>query len=175
MVWAGRAAPSAAGGFIGAVISTMGEVKGKTFLQQLAKQNITALGVSARVVLDQVIAGEYAIGLNIFNHNTTISAAQGAPTTWLPMNQALAVFSIAGITRDAPHPNSAKLMVEFLVSEEGQRLYSDADYIAVHPRVPPRDPTLRPDGLRFKATFVQPDELEDKLAEWWKIYEDIFK
>jgi len=175
MVWAGRAAPSAAGGFIGAVISTMGEDKGKAFLRQLAKQNITALGVSARVVLDQVIAGEYAIGLNIFNHNTIISAAQGAPTTWLPMNQSLAVFSIASITKDAPHPNAAKLMVDFLVSEEGQRLYSAADYIAVHPKVSPRDPTLRPDGSRFKATFVQPDELEDKLADWWKIHEEIFR
>ncbi len=175
MVWAGRAAPSAAGGFIGAVISGMGEVNGKLYLRQLAKQNIAALGVSARVVLDQVISGEYAIGLNIFNHNTTISAAQGAPTTWLPVSPALAVFSIVGITKDAPHPAAAKLFVDFLVSEEGQRLYSEADYIAVHPKVSPRDPALRPDGSRFTATFVQPDELEEKLADWWKIYEEIFK
>ena len=175
LVWAGRAAPSAAGGFIGAVISTMGEVKGKIFLRQLASQNIAALGVSARVVLDQVIAGEYAIGLNIFNHNTIISAAQGAPTTWLPMNQALAVFSIAAITKDAPHPNATKLMLNFLVSEEGQRIYSEAVYITVHPKVSPRDASLRPDGSRFKATFVQPDNLEERLVEWWKIYEEIFK
>ena len=145
------------------------------YLRELSKQNIAAIGVSARVVLDQVIAGEYAIGLNIFNHNTTISAAQGAPTTWLPMNPSLSVFSIAGVTKGAPHPNAAKLLVDFFVSEDGQKLYRDAEYISVHPRVPPRDPTLRPDGVRFKGLFVGPDDVEAKIAGWWKIYQDIFR
>jgi iron(III) transport system substrate-binding protein len=65
--------------------------------------------------------------------------------------------------------------IDFLISEEGQKIYRDADYISVHPNVPPRDPNLRPDGVKFKAFFVGPDQLEDKVADWWKVYQDIFR
>jgi iron(III) transport system substrate-binding protein len=175
LVWAGRQASSAAPGFIGAVLMEMGEEKGKDFLRQLAKQNVTALGVSARQVLDQVIAGEFAVALNIFNNHATISAAQGAPSAWLPISPSLAVFSVAGVVKNGPHPNAGKLLIDFLISEDGQKIYRDADYISVHPKVPPRDPNLRPDGEKFKAFFVGPDELEDKVAGWWKVYQEIFR
>ncbi len=175
MVWAARQASSAAPGFIGSVFADMGEEKGKAFLRELAKQNVAALGVSARQVLDQVIAGEYSIALNIFNNHATISAEQGAPSAWLPINPGLAVFSIAAITKNGPHQNAAKLLLDYLVSEEGQKIYSAANYISVHPNVPPKDPSLRPDGAKFKAIFVQPDEVEAKVAEWWKVYQEIFR
>jgi iron(III) transport system substrate-binding protein len=153
----------------------MGHDKGVAYLRELSKQNIAALGVSARQVLDQVIAGEYPIALNIFNHHATISARQGAPAAWLPISPAVTVFSIAGITKDAPHPNAAKLFLDFLVSEEGQKLYRDADYISVHPNVPPRDPALRPDGVKLKGLFVRPEDVEQKTREWGKIYQEIFR
>ena len=175
LVWAARQSTSAAPGFIGATLYEMGEEKGMAYLRELAKQNVAGLGVSARQVLDQVIAGEYSIALNIFNNHATISAAQGAPAAWLPLSPALAVFSIAGIAKAGPHPNAAKLLLDFLVSEDGQKLYRDADYISVHPKVPPRDPMLRPDGVTFKAFYVQPDVVEEKTAGWWKIFQDIFR
>ena len=175
IVWAGRQATSAAPGFIGSALAALGDEKGMAFLRDLSKQNVAAIGVSARVVLDQVIAGEYAIGLNIFNHNTTISAAQGAPTTWLPFNPSLTVFSVTGVMKDAPHPNAAKLLVDFFVSEEGQQHYRAAEYLPVHPKVPPRDPALRPDGVRFKGLYVGPDEVDQKIGGWWKIYQEIFR
>ena len=175
LVWAARQASSAAPGFIGSVFADMGEEKGKIYLQELKKQNVAALGVSARQVLDQVIAGEYAIALNIFNNHATISAEQGAPSAWLPINPGLAVFSIAAITKGGPHPNAAKLLLDYLVSEEGQKVYREANYITVHPNVPPKDPSLRPDGQKFKAIFVQPDDVEAKVAEWWKVYQEIFR
>jgi ABC-type Fe3+ transport system substrate-binding protein len=175
LVWAARQASSAAPGFIGSLFAEMGEEKGKAYLQELKKQNVAALGVSARQVLDQVIAGEYAISLNIFNNHATISAAQGAPSAWLPINPGLAVFSIAAITKGGPHPNAAKLLLDYLVSEEGQKVYREANYITVHPNVPPKDPSLRPDGKTFRAIFVGPDEVEAKVAGWWKVYQEIFR
>ena len=175
LVWAARQASSAAPGFIGSLFAEMGEEKGNAYLQELKKQNVAALGVSARQVLDQVIAGEYAISLNIFNNHATISAVQGAPSAWLPINPGLAVFSIAAITKGGPHPNAAKLLLDYLVSEEGQKVYREANYITVHPNVPPKDPSLRPDGKAFRAIFVGPDEVEAKVAGWWTVYQEIFR
>ena len=175
LVWAARQSTSSAPGYIGSVLEEMGQDKGMAYLHELQKQNVAGLGVSARQVLDQVIAGEYPIALNIFNNHATISAAQGAPAAWIPVSPALSVFSIAGVTKAAPHPNAAKLLLDFLVSEDGQKLYRDADYISVHPKVPPRDPSLRPDGVTLKPYYVRPDVVEEKTAGWWKIYQEIFR
>ena len=105
------------------------------YLKALASQNITGVDAAARQVLDQVIAGEYPLALMIFNHHTRISAAKGAPVNWAPMQPAMAVLSVIGLTKDAPKPNAGKLFVEFLTSPEGQAFFRDADYIPVDPNV----------------------------------------
>ena len=111
----------------------MGEEKGRAYLRELAKQNIANLRGSAREVLDQVIAGEYAIALQIFNHHAVISAKKGAPVDWIKMEPATGTLSVISIHKNAPHPNAAKLLVDFIISKEGQEVFRDADYITAHP------------------------------------------
>jgi ABC-type Fe3+ transport system substrate-binding protein len=175
MVWNSASSTSSGTGFIAVVLSEMGEERGMAYLRELSKQNITGLAVAARQVLDQVIAGEYAIALNIFNNHAVISAAKGAPSAWIPMQPALAVFSGISLTKDAPRPNAGKLFIEFMTSEEGQRLYREADYLPVDPTVPPKDPSLRPDGEKFRAIFKTPEEIEQSMPKWTAIYKEVFR
>src|SRR5262245_9802503 len=69
LAWNGFPTSSGMGGFVGTVLAEMGKEKGIAYLRELSKQNIANLRGSAREVLDQVIAGEYAIALQIFNHH----------------------------------------------------------------------------------------------------------
>ncbi len=175
IVWNTASAPSAAGGFIGVVLTSMGEEKGRAYLKELAKQNVAGIQVAARQVLDQVIAGEYAIALNIFNNHAVISASKGAPSAWIPMNPAMAVLSVISVTKDAAHTNAGKLFLEFLVSEEGQKLYRDADYMPIDPAVQARDPSLRPDSERFKAITFTPEQIETNMPKWAGIFRENFR
>ena len=175
IVWNTASAPSAAGGFVGVTLASMGEEKGRAYLKALAKQNVTGIQVAARQVLDQVIAGEYAIALNIFNNHAVISAAKGAPSAWIPMNPGMAVLSVISVTKDAPHTNAGKLFLEFLVSEEGQKLYRDADYMPMDPTVQARDPSLRPDGERFKAITFTPEQIDANMPKWAEVFRDYFR
>lgn len=175
IAWNSSVTPSGAAGFVGIVVTTMGEEKGMAYLRQLSGQKIAGLQVAARQVLDQVIAGEYAIALNIFNNHAVISASKGAPSAWIPMEPALAVFSCLSLTAGAPKPNAGKLFIDFLMSEEGQKLYRDADYLPVDPKVPPKDPSLRPGDDTFKAVFMTPEEIFDNLPRWGAIYKDVFR
>ena len=138
MVWSRSPATSAGPGVVGLILTDMGEEKGMAYLRELAKQDITGVDAAARQVLDQVIAGEYSLALGIFNHHAVISAAKGAPVDWIPMEPAMAVLSVISVTKDAPHPNAGKLLVDYLVSSEGQEFFRDADYLPVDPAVPPR-------------------------------------
>ena len=61
------------------------------------------------------------------------------------------------------------------MSEEGQKLYRDADYLPVDPAVPPKDPSLRPGDGTFQAIFMTPEEIFDNLPKWGAVYKDIFR
>jgi iron(III) transport system substrate-binding protein len=174
MCWSSIPASSAAPGFIGIVLASMGEDKGMDYLRKLSKQNIVPIAFAGRQVVDQVIAGEYPITLQAFHHQAVISAAQGAPVAWVPIEPAMAVLSVISITKDAPHPNAAKLFEEFLISPEGQILLRDSDYVPVDPQVPARDPRLKPETGHFKATFMTPEQIDAGMPKWMEIFKTLF-
>jgi iron(III) transport system substrate-binding protein len=173
MAWASKTFSSP--GFVGMVLTSMGEKDGMAYLRKLSHQEIANLGVSARKVLDQTIAGEYAVALATFNNHSVISAAKGAPVAWIPMEPAIGYFSVAGLTRDAPHPDAGKLFLEFLIGPQGQKLLREADYIPVDPATPPRHADLRPDGVKFKAVWFSPEQIDAKLDSWRKAQEELFQ
>ena len=175
MVWSSNPSTSGAAGFIGVVLLSMGQDAGMAYLHKLATQRIAGVQASAREVLNEVVAGEYAIALQIFDYHPGISAAQGAHVDWIPMQPALAAFGAVSITKQAPHPNSAKLLEDFLVSTQGQTIFRDANYIPVAPDVPPRNPQLRPDGVNFKAIYLTPAQITASIPRWSKIYDELFR
>jgi ABC-type Fe3+ transport system substrate-binding protein len=175
MAIAGTSSASAGAGFVGVVLMEMGEDKGMDYLRRLAKQNIAVLDVAARAIVDQVIAGEYAIGLQVFNHQSVISARQGAPVDWIAWDPSLAVLSVAGVTKGAPHVNAGKLLLDFLVSKEGQKIFSDSDYIPVDPDVPAKAATLKPEVGHFRAIYLTPEELDADVPKWQAIFKSLFR
>ena len=178
--WSGKIAwnslPSTSGGvgFIGTVLAEMGDDKGMAYLRAFAKQKVANVPAAARQVLDQVIAGEYAIALQIFNHHAVISAQKGAPVDWIKMEPATGTLSVIGIQKNAPHPNAAKLLVDFIISKEGQQVYRDADYLTADPAVPARDPALKPEEGHFRVKFFPPEVIEENLPRWKQIFDDLF-
>ena len=175
LAWGINPGVTGASGFIGLVLAELGEEKGMDFLRQLARQNVTGLKISARAVLDQVIAGEYPLALGILNDNVLVSRKLGAPVAWIPMNPAMATISMISVMSKARHPNAGKLLAEFVASEEGQRIARDHDYIPVNPLVEAPDPALRPDGVRFRAITFSPNQVEAGIPKWHKVFTDLFR
>src|SRR5215471_4062876 len=175
MAWSAAASNSAGPGFIGTVLSDMGDQKGMAYLRQLAQQRIANIGSAAREVLDQVIAGEYAIALQIFNHHTVISAKKGAPVDWIKMEPATGTLSVVAVHRNAPHPNAAKLLVDFIISNEGQQVFRENYYIPASPGVPALEPTLKPQEGKFRVRYFSPEQTEDNMPQWKKTSDEFFR
>ena len=175
MVWNANLTTSAASGFIALVLHEMGESKGMDYLRKLSGQKITGLKVTARQILDQVIAGEYAIGLNIYPSQVAGSRAKGAPIERSSLKPAsLGAVLVASLAKDAPHPNAGKLLFDFLLSDEGQTIYRDSDYNPVNPNVAPKDPTVRPDGVKLRAWFMNPEGENAFLPKGMEIMQELF-
>ena len=175
MVWNTTPSSSAGQGFVGLVLMEMGEEKGRAYLEKLAKQDIVGMKAAARQVLDQVVAGEYAIALQIFHNHTTISQARGAPVYFLTTEPGMGVVLPMSVLKNSPHPNAGKLLFDFILSEEGQKLMADSGELPVLPSVPPKVAALRPGPDTFRAIYLPPEKLADSIASWTKIYDEYFR
>jgi iron(III) transport system substrate-binding protein len=166
---------SGAPGFIGNILLSMGEERGMEYLRRLAKQNIKMVRGSARAILDQVIGGEYAMSLQIFNHHAAISAKKGAPVEWLRLSPATVNPGLLALPKNAPRPNAGLLFVEFLTSKEGQAIFQKANYLPARPDVPPLTPELVPEKGGFGATVITPAIQAKHLDRWEKLAAQMFR
>ena len=58
-------------------------------------------------MLDQVIAGEYSLSLQILDHHAAISARKGAPVDWVRLSPATVSPGLVGMTPAARIPMPA--------------------------------------------------------------------
>ena len=121
--------------FITGVRTFMGEEKAATYLQKLATQDVVSVASANRVIVDRVMAGEYAICLDSFLHHPIISARKGAPVAPLPFDPVLTLVSSVVLPKNPPHPYAAMLFIDYLLSKDGQLKLQGADYFPAHPDV----------------------------------------
>jgi ABC-type Fe3+ transport system substrate-binding protein len=162
-------------GFVGATLLSMGEEPGMAYLHALAKQNIVNIPASSRAILDQVIAGEYPMGLMTFNNHSVISASHGAPSAWVKMQPMPVALNAISLMKGAPHPNAAKLLIDFITSEEGQKVLQGAGYLPALPGVPASVAGLKPQDGGFKAVYLLPELIDQHMNDWQKIVTDLFR
>ena len=164
---------SGATGFIGNILISMGEERGMDYLRKLARQNVKKINASARAVLDQVVAGEYPLALQIFNHHAAISADKGAPVQWLKLEPVTVNPGEVGLINGGAHPNAGLLFIEFMLSKEGQQIFQKANYLPARPDVPPLMPELVPQSGGFTGTVITPVMTARSLDHWNEVFNQL--
>lgn len=79
------------------------------------------------------------------------------------------------VLQGAPHPNAARLLVEFVWSPDGQKVFADNGYLPADPNVPARGLEFKPDGGHFEVTYITPELARDDLPKWTAIYKELFR
>jgi iron(III) transport system substrate-binding protein len=125
-------------------------------------------------VLDQVIAGQFPMAIQIFNDQVALSASQGAPVAWQALDPVYAPMSRYALAKNSPHPNAAMLFLDFSFSKEGQQVLAKAGSLPSHPDVAPLDPTLKPQGGNFKANVINPDDDYKQSKAWQETFTKLF-
>ena len=121
-----------------------------------------------------MIAGSYPMVLQIFNHHAAISAAQGAPVAWLPFSPSAVVLECAGMVKGGPNPNAAAVLLNFLVSTQGQTIMQKANYLPSNPDVPASHPELKPSGGKFTGNVLSPAIIAKGLDHWNDVFRSLF-
>ena len=103
------------------LLEMMGRERGVSFMKRLAQQDLIIR--SGHSLLTQlIIAGEFPIYLDGFGSNIEKFKSQGAPIDWVPLEPVIVSLNPVGMAVNAPHPASASLLLDFLLSKEGQEV-----------------------------------------------------
>ncbi len=155
-----------------------GEDKALAYLRRLRTQNIVNFGAgNPRTLVDRVIAGEYPIALQIFAHHPLISAAKGAPVTSQLLPPVASAAGTIVVPKDSRHPCSAMLLVDFLLSQEGQQILAQSEYLPVRSDVDPL-PQLAPivpSRAGVEENFIRPEQLSGYTESSAKLVEELFR
>jgi iron(III) transport system substrate-binding protein len=102
---------------------------GPTFFTNLFAQQDIHLSEDQRQLIDWVAQGVYPIGIFLSQNEVDLAVKQGLPITTVPAEQLKEGGSIGpangavAMLDRAPHPNAAKLYLNWLLSKEGQTLW----------------------------------------------------
>ena len=119
---------------VSVILATHGEEKTRQFLQGLKTNADTQVYQKSSQIVDAVAKGQVALG--IVNHYYVyryLATQPDAPIAVLMPDQQEggmgAIMNVAGVgvVKSTKHLDSAKLLVEFLVAQAGQKLFAELD------------------------------------------------
>lgn len=161
--------------YVAAVLDLLGEEKGRAFLQKLAKQEMVNIPSNQRVVMDQVIGGQFPLALQTFHHHAYISQQKKAPVKWVNLSPVVSTVDSLILLKNAPHPNAAKLFLEFMLSPAGAKIVSDALYVPASSAVKPIVPVVTADTSGHGPMVYSQEKQDANVDNWVKIYQEIFR
>ena len=115
---------SNAGNWIGALYVTYGE----DYLKKLGAQEVRLYNITSRAVANLTVSGEVPISARASNAHFIESKAKGAPVEWVDPGPVAVSDNSVAILKKAPHPHAMMLMIDFLLSKEGQEMYEKLGY-----------------------------------------------
>lgn len=155
--------------WLGSVLQTLGDEKGKAFLTQFnAQQKPVVQQVSGKALLDLIVKGEVPASPTIFkDHVEQAVADRKAPVKWVPLDTAVANVGQVGLAARSAHPNAALLFLDFLLSDDGERIMSKNGYST------PADTISFPFWVPEENKHA--DQIEKDALNWDKLFTSTFR
>ncbi len=156
----------------GALLEYMGAEKGKSFMRKLAAQEPSMFKGSYGLISELVAAGEVAMGVVLAATVESLKNDKKAPIDWESSVEPAAT-SIVGLhlLSKAPHPNAAKLFIDFFLSAETQKRLLEMNRVPARVDVKPKNTKLDPANLKI---FVISPEMSDRFDRYNQEFREIF-
>ena len=153
--------------WLAGVFGEIGEARGEKVFRAIVASN----GVSARkghtLLTQLVVSGEVPLALTVYNYKAEQLRSEGAPIDWFTIGNAIARPNGVGVARHAPHTHAAVLFYDFELSEEGQQIIANREFVPTSRKI---DTPLN----RVPMTFVDARVSIDEYDKWKDLYTDLF-
>ncbi len=140
-----------------AMLQMMGEEKGRKYMEALSKQDVQARDGNT-ITGQLLVAGEFPLVISQYPTSVEEYKKVGAPIEWLPLEPHFVYSIVIGVTAKNSHPAAGRLFVDFVISEEGQKVMRSLSRIPARKDVLPDPPNLI---QGHKLLVVNPASSED--------------
>jgi iron(III) transport system substrate-binding protein len=151
------------------MLQILGQERGLNYMRALAKQQPSPRE-GHELLAQLVAAGEGVFDINIPAASVERMKERGAPIDWTALGPVPAIMVGTGISNQAPHPNAAKLFLEFVLSRDGQKLMQTPGRLVARGDLANDQAAML---KRLKIVPVNPT-LAEKLDEYAKQLRSIF-
>jgi iron(III) transport system substrate-binding protein len=146
-----------------AMLDYWGRAKGLAYMRALGRQK-PQRRQGHQVLAQQLVAGDFALAL-VHANEVERAKQEGAPVEWVKtLDPTIGSPSQAAISAKAPHPAAARLLVDYLLSKEGQRAILGRGRVPARTDLGPNtvvrplqihyvDPRLAPQFADYEAEF----------------------
>ena len=168
--WKGKAAINLNNyGWIYAMLDFFGAEKGMEFLRKFAGLNPRPGRGTTLMVQQWLGGGEVEIALPLNHDGIKGFTDKGLPVEWARLEDPLyAELSTVGILGMAPHPNAARLLVDYILSKEGQTVMAKAGKSVMRD-----DISIKDDIDRKKLRFISA-QARTGADKYQKIMNELF-
>jgi ABC-type Fe3+ transport system substrate-binding protein len=157
--------------WFGTMMQYLGEEAGSRFMKRLNEQNISHQR-GRRLMTQLVAAGEFDMAVETNLNSVLTLSKQGAPLAFAPIQPYFLSPSLVFMSANAPHPYTGALFVDYLLSEEGQKI------VVTTNRMPANNKVKSPEGQLLEGQDVRTPDIFDIGRHYQAIgnrYREIFE
>lgn len=151
----------------GAMVQKWGKERARKFMKGLAAQEVQ-LRAGQTLVAQLLAAGEFTVAM-VLAHRIEKMKERGAPVEWVTtLDPIAASLHPIGLAAKAPHPNTGKLFIDFVLSKEGQKVVFETG------RTPARSGIDAKMDAKNLKLYPVPPESGENYSQYLKEFREIF-
>ncbi|MDI7277795.1 MAG: extracellular solute-binding protein [Anaerolineae bacterium] len=160
--------------WVSAVLSVKGEEQGRKYLEAVAALK-PRLYDSNTAVATALASGEITVGFDLHLGSLDAFIRKGAPVAFVEQQPPVLYCADIAVTKNAPHPHSAALLLDWMLSKEAQEILARHGWNGVRDDVayPAAEIVKRaksnPDTVVYNQALVGP-----KYSENQRLFDDLF-
>ena len=154
----------------GTLVDYWGREKAGKFLRAFAAQQ-PQLRRGHSLLAQLLAAGEFPVAI-VFPFEIEQLKLKGARVDWSATSDPIVTsINVIALSTKAPHANAGKLLINYILSEEGQTIIKNVSRVPLRPGIKPTMAKL--DQSTLKIHYV-PSDMFKKIAEYEKEFRDLF-
>lgn len=154
----------------------LGNEKATQFFRDLKANNVAVVDGNS-VVRDQVAAGELKVGLTDTD-DANLALLEGKPVKIVYPDQdslgTLVIPNTVALIKNAPHPQEARQLIDYLLSEEVEEKLAHSGSMQMPLRQTVNTPDYVPAVGKIKAMEVNYEDIAENIDKTGKILKEIF-
>ena len=155
--------------WMAALMKYWGEKDALGFFSQFGQQ-VANKRVGHQIIAEQIAAGSVVLSPHIHSNNSEWLKRRGLPIEWRPLEPVEVEVVGAGLPFAAPHPHAALLLIDYILSLEGQKIYRQWKRVPCHPAVE-ADPPYMSQG--FQSIMLDTQDFLKRESEYEKIWHEL--